>query len=137
MNARLSLAMTVLAAVLGACVTAPAPAPRMADAGPAPLAAEGTVGRSIDDIVAANGPPSQQWDLPDGRRVYQWQQTSLTASVAEADARGEVVGGATQTTCSFTLYTRQEKGRWTVVAYDPPRPGCMKVASNINPISTR
>ncbi len=137
MNLRLTLAMTALAAVLCACATAPTTAPLVADAGPAPLAAEGTVGRSIDDIVAANGPPSQQWDLPDGRRVYQWQQTSLTASVAEAGGRGEVVGGASQTTCSFTLYTRQEKGRWTVVAYDPPRPGCMKVASNTAPISVK
>jgi hypothetical protein len=124
MTFRVSVSMAVLAAVLGACAAAPA-----AQVGP--LAADQAVGRGIDDVMAADGPPNQQWDLPDGRRAYQWQETSVTARVGAAAADGEVMGAASQTTCYYTLYARPDaKGRFLVVGYEPPRPGCMKFAMN-------
>jgi hypothetical protein len=83
------------------------------------------VGAPIDKAIASNGPPSSQWDLPDGRRAYQWEQTSVSARIGVAS--GAVVAGSqtSQTTCFFTLYTRQDgKGLWTVVGSEQPRPGC-------------
>jgi hypothetical protein len=85
------------------------------------------VGAPIDQAIANNGPPSSQWDLPDGRRAYQWQQSSVSARVGVNRAKDTVVAGSqsSQTTCFYTLYTRQDdKGLWTVVGAEQTRPGC-------------
>ena len=85
------------------------------------------VGAPIDKAIASNGPPSSQWDLPDGRRASQWQQSSVTARVGVNRASGAVVAGSetSQTTCFVTLYTRQDgKGVWSVVGAEQTRPGC-------------
>ena len=123
MSVRVTLAMMLLAG-LAACASAP-PGPT------AGIQTDTTVGHRIEDAIAANGPPSLQWALPDGRRAYQWQQASITARVGPATADGAVVGAASQTTCYYTLYTQQDaKGLWTVVSYDQPRPGCGRLAMN-------
>jgi hypothetical protein len=89
------------------------------------------VGKKIDEAIAANGPPTLQWDLPDGRRAYQWQQSSVTARVgAPEGGGGAVVGAASQTTCYYTLYTLQDGKNWKVVGYEQPRPGCGSLAMN-------
>ena len=132
MTIRLCFAVIALAAVLGACAVMPAPAPTPATSAQlnTPPNADGAMGKYIEDVMAVNCPPSQLWDLPDGRRAYQWQQSSVTARVGDA-ARGEVVGAASQTTCYYTLYTHKtDQGRWTVVGADAPAPGCLKVAMN-------
>jgi hypothetical protein len=123
MIVRMSLAMALCAA-LAACASTPA---QMASG----IQTEAAVGHAIDEAIAANGPPSRRWTLPDGARAYQWQQASITARVAPPTADGAVVGAASQTTCYYTLYTRQDaKGLWKVVSYDQPRPGCGKLAMN-------
>jgi hypothetical protein len=125
MTVRLTLNLTVLASAalaLSGCATAPPPGP---------LAASKTVGRKIDEVMAANGPASGQWDLPDGRRVYQWQEISVMARVGASEISGEVSGAASQTTCYTTLYARPDAaGRFKVISYEAPRPGCLKLAMN-------
>jgi hypothetical protein len=122
MFARLTLPLALLATCLAACATA---SPR------GPLAADQSVGRRIDEVVARNGPVSRRWDLPDGRRAYQWQETSVIARVGGAEADGEVTGAASQTTCYLTLYAqRRGDGGWTVIGYDAPPPGCQSLAMN-------
>ena len=73
MPVRPILALVVVSG-LAACASAPASAP-----GPsaAAIRTDATLGRRIDDAIAANGPATLQWDLPDGRRAYQWQQASI------------------------------------------------------------
>ncbi len=118
MTARVTLLLTAL--ILGGCAGA---------VPPSPLAADKTMGRRIDDVMAANGPASRQWDLPDGRRVYQWQATSAMARVGSSAVNGEVSGSASQTTCYTNLYARADAaGRFKVVGYDAPRPECLKLA---------
>jgi hypothetical protein len=122
MTDRLTLSPTVLVLALGALAL-------QACAGaspPGPLAADKTVGHKIDEVMAANGPASGEWDLPDGRRIYQWQETSVMARVGASTISGEVTGAASQTTCFTTLYARPDAaGRFKVVAFDAPRPGCL------------
>jgi hypothetical protein len=128
MSVRISLAMVLLAG-LTACAADPVQPTAALE--PSAAQADGTVGRKIDDAIAVNGPPAAQWDLPDGRRAYQWQQASVTARVGPPEADGAVVGAASQTTCYYTLYTLQDpKGPWKVVGYEQPRPGCGKLAMN-------
>lgn len=130
MNIRLILTLAALGAVVAGCTTTTtlgvAPAqPEVA------LSPDNPVGHRLDDVVAANGPPSQQWDLPDGRRAYQWQSSSISATVGPA-RKGEIkAAGVSQTTCYYTLYAKPDaKGVVKVVAADEPRPGCMKLAMN-------
>ncbi len=127
MSVRMSWAMLLLAG-LTACATAPAPSP-------APLAAsfqpQAAVGKKIDDAIAVNGPPTLQWDLPDGRRAYQWQESSVIARVGSSSVNGAVIGAASQTTCYYTLYTLPDaKGLYKVVGFEEPRPGCGRLAMN-------
>ena len=125
MSVRTSLAMVLLAG-LTACATAPASGPQAVG-----IQTDGAVGHKIDDVLAANGPATLQWMLPDGRRAYQWQQASIEARVGPATPNGAMVGAASQTTCYYTLYTQQDaKGLWTVVGFEQPRPGCGRLAMN-------
>jgi hypothetical protein len=128
MNIRLILTLAALGAVVAGCTTTArlgvVPAePEVA------LSPDNPVGHRLDEIVEINGPPSLQRDLPDGRRLYQWQSSSISATVAPA-RKGEIkAAGVSQTTCFYTLYTRPDaKGVVKVVAADTPSPGCMKLA---------
>jgi hypothetical protein len=116
-------ALMLLAGLTACATTSPPPQPAGFQTGAA-------MGKPIDVEIAANGPPATQWDLPDGRRAYQWQEASITARVGPPTANGAVVGAATQTTCYYTLYTRLDGKRWKVVGYEEPRPGCGRLAMN-------
>jgi len=134
MNVRQTLTLPVIGVVLGAalagCTTMPKvgllTTPVVGDAAPA---TNGPVGHRLDEITVANGPPSQQWDMPDGRHAYQWQSSSISATVAPA-RKGEINStGVSQTTCFYTLYTRTDaKGVVKVVGAEDTRPGCMTLA---------
>jgi hypothetical protein len=89
----------------------------------------GPVGHTLDEVVALNGPPAQHWDLPDGRRAYQWQSAAMSATVAPG-RRGEIKDtDVSQVTCFYTLYTRPDaKGVVKVVAAEDTKPGCMTLA---------
>ncbi len=130
MSFRVISAVLALAG-LTACATAPAPVPgSKAAATPAVFPTVTAVGHKIDETIAANAPPTTQWDLPDGRRAYQWQQSSVIARVGSPTGNGAVVGAASQTTCYYTLYTLPDGKAWKVVGYDQPRPGCGRLAMN-------
>jgi hypothetical protein len=128
LNIRLTLIVVVVGAALGACTTTaklgaiPAQ-PELA------LSPDNPVGHPLDEIVQVNGPPTEQRDLPDGRRMYQWQSSSLSATVAPT-RKGEIKTAAVNsTTCFYTLYAKPDaKGVVKVVAADEPGPGCMKLA---------
>jgi hypothetical protein len=128
LNVRLTLMLAALGAALAACASTP----KLSAVAPAPEAAlspDNPVGHKLEEIVAINGPPTQQRALPDGRTVYQWQSSSISATVAPA-RRGEIrAAGVSQTTCYYTLYAKPDaRGVMKVVAADEPRPGCMKLA---------
>ena len=132
MTVRQIVLATALAAGLGACadMTARLPAPAPALQASNLSTTSEAIGHSIDEVMASNGPPSQQWDLPDGRKAYRWESSSVTARVG-ASRNGEVQGAASQTTCYYTLYARPDaKGVAKVVSADEPRPGCLKLAMN-------
>ncbi len=77
------------------------------------------VGRTIADVTLVAGLPDRVADLPDGRRIYQWERARLVP-------RG---GGP----CSYRLYAVSE-GRpaslaaWRVVAVEAPAAGCEPLA---------
>jgi hypothetical protein len=122
LTVRLTLALAVVGALLAACAGLPARAPSV-------TAGAEAVGHLVDEIAAANGPPSRQWNLPDGRRAYQWQSSSVTARVGAA-RDGEIMGAASQTTCFYTFYAKPAPQGFMVVGAEPPRPGCLKLAMN-------
>jgi hypothetical protein len=130
MNYRLTLTLAALGAVLAGCATTPKLATVAPTQPEAALSPDNPIGHPIDDIVAMNGPPSLQRDLPDGRRLYQWESTSISATVAPSPRKGEIrAKGATSGTCYYTLYARPDaRGVIKVVAVDPISPGCMKLA---------
>ena len=129
LNVRLTLSLVAFGAVLAGCTTAPkvAVAPALPEIA---LSPDNPVGHPVDDLVAANGPPSLQRELPDGRIVYQWQSSSLSATVAPSARKGEIrAAGVSQTTCYSTLYAKADaKGVVRVVSVDDSGPGCLKLA---------
>ena len=73
------------------------------------------LGRTIAHVTLVAGLPHRVADLPDGRRIYQWERAHLVP-------RG---GGP----CTYTLYAVRE-GRpqslaaWRVIGIEYPEPGC-------------
>jgi hypothetical protein len=130
MNLRLTLTLAAVAAALGGCTTTATKLSSVPAQPEVALSPDNPIGHPIDEIVAVNGPPSLQRDLADGRRVYQWESSSISATVAPAARKGEIrAAGASSTTCYYTLYARPDaKGVIKVVAADEPGPGCMKLA---------
>ncbi len=115
MNVRLTLTVGALGFALGAalsgCSTVPAKLKAFVTT---PVGSEiaasatGPIGHRLDEVTALNGPASQQWDMPDGRHAYQWQSSSVSATVGPAQ-KGEIrTAGVSQTTCYYTLYTRTD-----------------------------
>jgi hypothetical protein len=136
MNVRLTLTIGVLGIALGAalsgCSTMPAKLKAFVTApieSEVTASAAGPIGHRLDEVTALNGPASQEWDMPDGRKAYQWQSSSVSATVGPA-RKGEIkTAGVSQTTCYYTLYTRADaKGVVKVVGAEDPRPGCMTLA---------
>ena len=123
----------VLGIAVGALLSGCANMPKKLAAVLAPEAVvaqpNGPVGHTLDEVMAQNGPPARQWDMPDGRRAYQWQSAAISATVAPG-GRGEIKNtDVSQVTCSYTLYTRPDsKGVVKVVAAGDTTPGCMTLA---------
>ncbi len=132
MNSRLTLLLAVSGFALGALVSGCASTPKQ-NAALTPeaviAAPNGPVGHTLDEVTALNGPPSQQWDMPDGRTAYQWQSAAISATVAPG-RRGEIKNtDVSQVTCYYTLYARPDaKGVVKIVAAEEAKPGCMTLA---------
>ena len=133
MNLRLGLTTAVMGCALGAALSGCADMPKKLAGVLAPEAViakpNGPVGHTLDEVMVLNGPPAQQWDMPDGRRAYQWQSASISATVAPG-RRGEIKNtDVSQVTCYYTLYTRKDaKGVAKVVAAEDTKPGCLTLA---------
>jgi hypothetical protein len=91
------------------------------------------VGKDVNQIVAQYGPPVNSFDLPDGRRAFQWRldsayvmptTTTFTGygNVATAfNSGGAIISNA----CYYTLYTKPNPQKsYTVVSFEPPRMDC-------------
>jgi hypothetical protein len=102
----------------------------------------GYVGRTPQDLMARYGPPNNVFDMPDGRRAYQWLQISESTSagseetrtrwVERHDGRRERVT-ATQINpptserkkCYYTMYAHRDAGgAWIFDSFEQPEFGC-------------
>lgn len=131
MKVHSTLTLAVLCAALAGCAGVPKLKALVTTSDQAELQpqANGPVGHRLEEVTALNGPPTQQWDMPDGRKAYQWQSSSISAAVAPV-RKGEIKSaGVSQTTCFYTVYTRPDaKGVVKIVGAEEPRPGCMILA---------
>lgn len=103
------------------------------------------VGKDISTVIAQRGPPSASFDMPDGRKAFQWTidssyvmptyttvtgsgygtaygNTLVTNSTATAMTSG---GGMLSQRCFYTLYgQKNQSNSYTVVGFEPPIPAC-------------
>ncbi|MCB2128806.1 MAG: hypothetical protein KDE03_06935 [Rhodobacteraceae bacterium] len=97
----------------------------------------GYVGRDVTDVVVKYGPPVNAFDLPDGRRAFQWRIDSSYAVPGVTNYSGYTYGGYTtgtattsggffgSQTCFYTLYAKStDQKRWTITGFEPPRLDC-------------
>lgn len=98
---------------------------------------EGYVGQDLTSVIGRYGPPMNVYDLPDGRRAFQWEinstvlvPTTTNMSVVQSGwlTTGTAVtsgGGAFSNRCIYTLYAQpQGTNHWTIVGFERPRLGC-------------
>ena len=97
----------------------------------------GFVGRDVGTVIARYGPYESSFDLPDGRRAFQWKIVESGIVPTETTAQDvETRRGTTQTvrttggywkeeTCFYTVYAvPSEAGGWTIVGYEKPSFDC-------------
>lgn len=94
------------------------------------------VGKDIREVMVADGPPINQFDMPDGRRAFQWvigggpvfiPQTT-TATIHRAGNMSyvnatTVGGGVVETSgCVVTYFARRDETRdaWVVTEFSFP-----------------
>lgn len=94
------------------------------------------VGRDVTDVMLDYGPPAASFDMPDGRRAFQWNidntfYVPTTTSYTAVQSGGLVTGSATTTggtysnQCSYTFFAREEQPEtWTVVDFHRPKSMC-------------
>ena len=97
-------------------------------------------GQPITAVMIRNGPPANAFDLPDGRRAFQWARQSVTMVPGSAVTTGsatavggsvwwtqntQIVGGQAYTAdCVYTLYARWRDGAWMVEGFEPVPYAC-------------
>jgi hypothetical protein len=94
---------------------------------------QGMVGKDITEVMVARGAPANVFDMPDGRRAFQWRidsayvmptNTTVTAygNIATARTTG---GGVLSDTCFYTLYGKPNPRKsYTVIGFEKPDPFC-------------
>lgn len=98
---------------------------------------QGYVGKDITEVMVERGAPSAVFDMPDGRRAFQWQinqgipmPSTSTTTMAHTGGFGTATttttgGGVVTQRCVYTLYAEPApQDRFTVVGFEPPRLGC-------------
>lgn len=98
---------------------------------------KGFVGRDVSSAIARYGPPETTFDLPDGRRAFQWKMVDSyivpTETSAEdvdtANGRRETVkttgGYWKDEVCYYTIYANAgPNGSWTISGYEKPTFDC-------------
>ena len=95
------------------------------------------VGREITSVVAQYGPPTHEYDLPDGTRAFQWERLEThhvpeTIIYEEKHSRKRTSGTSTtiggyveEELCFYTLYAEPGlAGNWVIVGFEKPRFEC-------------
>ena len=95
---------------------------------------EGYVGKSITEPMLDYGRPTSVFDLPDGRRAFQWQITDSGYTPISTPSTSTIYGNggwATVTTtdtnyvpysqtCLYTLFGKPRGKDWIVVGFKKP-----------------
>lgn len=101
----------------------------------------GYIGRTPQEVMARYGPPDNVFDMPDGRRAYQWLEISETTSpgseetrtrwVEKRDGRRERVTTTEisppvneRKKCYYTMYAHRDRGDWIFDSFERPEFGC-------------
>lgn len=97
----------------------------------------GYVGRDITSVIAQYGPPTHEFDLPDGRRAFQWERLEThhipdTSVYDEKHSRRRTRGTSTtlggyveEELCFYTMYAEPGPAdRWLIVGFEKPRLAC-------------
>lgn len=100
------------------------------------------VGQPVTAAMARYGPPDLTFDLPDGRRAFQWLEVSTSTSDGQATTRTrpdprrgrgatitrtEFTSPTTSTSrCHYTMYARFDAAAhdWVFDSFEPPALGC-------------
>ncbi len=87
--------------------------------------------------MARHGQPTSEFDMPDGRRAFQWEIVEIDYTPnsveweeenTESGQRGEVHqsgGYASTSSCYYTFYAKKNgESGWHVVGFEKPRFEC-------------
>lgn len=102
---------------------------------------EGLVGKPLQSAMAQYGPPSLVFDMPDGRRAFQWEMTSTgvmpqttttnanfyapPGAFASMNATQTTYGGQSfSKTCRYTMYATLQDQTWTFTGFEKPSLSC-------------
>ena len=72
-----------------------------------------------------HGPPSNAFDMPDGRRAFQWTEetTHNSGSATWVNSNTQIYGGQTETSeCFFTFFGVWEENQnaWIITDFNKP-----------------
>jgi hypothetical protein len=101
----------------------------------------GYIGALPEAVMARYGPPDRVYDLPDGRRAYQWMDGTRSTSLGSGETRTRLVRRGRQppervtTTrtnpaivgerrCYYTMYAHRQGGGWVFEDFERPKRGC-------------
>lgn len=106
-------------------------------AGCASSVMNGFVGQPVQQVMVKYGPPTNAFDMGDGRRAFQWSMKSSYTAPTSARTTGQAMpvgnavwwtqnttisGGGTSTgECLYTLYGRWSGSAWRIEAYEKPK----------------
>ncbi len=91
------------------------------------------VGKDVTQVAIQYGPPVASYDLPDGRKAFQWRMdtammmpTTTTVTGYGNTATAYTTGGGISTsTCFYTLYAVPNAAKsFTVTGFEPPNAFC-------------
>lgn len=98
----------------------------------------GYVGKDVTDVALDYGPPVAAFDLPDGRRAFQWKVDSVTMMPTQTTVTGygsgnwytadilQTGGGAFASSCIYTMFGQKNASKsYTITGYKEPTLGCM------------
>lgn len=102
----------------------------------------GFVGKSVQDVMVQYGPPTNAFDMGDGRRAFQWAMTNsyvtpvTSTTTGNAYATGsnvrwmqntQISGGVPITnTCAYTMFGRwsDTASTWVMESFQKPKLAC-------------
>ena len=114
----------------------------LAVAGCASQVMKGYVGQPIQAVMAERGPPAGAFDMPDGRRAFQWSLSrsyvmpTMATNIGQAYPIGNSVWWQQNTqisggqriggTCIYTLFARWNDGAnaWIIDGFQKPLRAC-------------